>query len=277
MFDPELEINARLNNQQICEVFGCSPQGGMRRSKKTNSLVLVSNHYTSIYEDRWVDGLLHYTGMGQSGDQDLNWSQNRTLNESRSNGVSVHLFEVFGPKGTDYHYRGRVVLAGDPYQESQLDEHSESRLVWVFPLRPLDSTGEPDLSANELSSLQNHRRSLASKMTDSQLTNRLLSKPVLVGKTSVTSSVFHRDPLVIEYAKRRAEGRCELCDSQAPFLDKQGVPFLEVHHIVWLSKGGPDAIQNVAALCPNCHRRMHSLDDRQDIKKLLAIRSNDSV
>ena len=195
----------------------------MRRSKKTNSLVLVSNHYTSIYEDRWVDGLLHYTGMGQSGDQDLNRSQNRTLNESRSNGVSVHLFEVFGPKGTDYHYRGRVILDGDPFQESQLDEHSESRLVWVFPLRPLDSTDEPALSENELSSLQRHRSSLVSKMTDSQLANRILSKPVRVGKTSVTNSVFQRDPLVIEFAKRRAGGRCELCDSQAPFLGKQGV------------------------------------------------------
>ena len=65
----ELRKGMVLTNNQLMEVFGCSGQGGMRRSHKTNSLVLVSNHTKSIYSDRWVGDVLHYTGMGQNGDK----------------------------------------------------------------------------------------------------------------------------------------------------------------------------------------------------------------
>jgi len=43
---------------------------------------------------------------------------------------------------------------------------------------------------------------------------------------------------------------------------------LECHHVKWLSKEGEDTIENAVALCPNCHRKMHSLGLSKDIKKL---------
>ena len=49
-----------INNDELCEIFKCSTQGGMRRSYKTNTLVLVSNHVKSIYDDKWIDNILHY-------------------------------------------------------------------------------------------------------------------------------------------------------------------------------------------------------------------------
>lgn len=58
----------------------------MRRSNRTSTLVIVSNHVASIYDDRWVDDVRHYTGMWQVSDQSLELSQNRTLNESKSTG-----------------------------------------------------------------------------------------------------------------------------------------------------------------------------------------------
>ena len=39
--------------------------GGMRRSLTTNSLVIVSDHTKELYDDKWVDDVLHYTGMGK--------------------------------------------------------------------------------------------------------------------------------------------------------------------------------------------------------------------
>ena len=36
-----------------------------------------------------------YTGMGLIGNQDFHYMQNKTLYESRTNGVTVYLFEVF--------------------------------------------------------------------------------------------------------------------------------------------------------------------------------------
>jgi 5-methylcytosine-specific restriction protein A len=60
----QLQPGVILNNNELCEIFFCSSQGGMRRSHKTNTLVIVSNHIKSIYDDRWLGDTFHYTGMG---------------------------------------------------------------------------------------------------------------------------------------------------------------------------------------------------------------------
>lgn len=79
---------------------------------------------------------------------------------------------------------------------------------------------------------------------------------------------YSRSIYIAEYAKRRAKGRCQLCNNEAPFIDKKGKPYLESHHIEWLSSGGEDSIRNTVALCPNCHRKMHRLGLEEDVNKL---------
>ena len=68
---------------------------------------------------------------------------------------------------------------------------------------------------------------------------------------------FSRSSLVKRMALLRSGAKCEYCKKDPPFFDKYGEPFFEVHHIIALSKGGEDDIDNVAALCPNCHRKIH--------------------
>ncbi len=80
----------------------------MRRSLRTNTLVLINNHTKAVYPDRWIDGVLHYVGMGLTGDQDINHAENITLCRSQTNGVKVHLFEVFIVG--QYKYRGEVKI-----------------------------------------------------------------------------------------------------------------------------------------------------------------------
>lgn len=126
-----LAINEVVNNKQLCEIFLCSPQGGIRKSNRTNTLTLVSDK-TKLYDDKAVEDIYYYTGMGQSGDQKMS-GQNLTLAQSNSNGVEVHFFEVMKKK--EYTYRGQVELSGEPYQEKQKDQDGLLRLVWVFPLR----------------------------------------------------------------------------------------------------------------------------------------------
>lgn len=108
-----------FTNETLMRIFHCSPQGGMRKSNKTNTLVIVSNHVKSIYDDRWVGDILYYTGMGTEGDQDFYKAQNKTLFYSGSNDISVHLFEVF--IDTQYTYIGKVALAEQPFYENQPD------------------------------------------------------------------------------------------------------------------------------------------------------------
>lgn len=79
---------------------------------------------------------------------------------------------------------------------------------------------------------------------------------------SMTVTRFLRRADVRGWVLRAAEGVCEGCRTPAPFVTDGGRPFLEVHHIRPLMEGGPDSICNAAALCPNCHRRLHLGSDR---------------
>lgn len=88
------------------------------------------------------------------------------------------------------------------------------------------------------------------------------------GRRSVTASAFIRSAEVVKETKERANGICQLCKQPAPFFDKKGNPYLEAHHVIWLSRGGEDSTDNTVALCPNCHTKMHVLDLPEDIEIL---------
>nr|WP_245419013.1 HNH endonuclease signature motif containing protein [Phyllobacterium endophyticum] len=90
------------------------------------------------------------------------------------------------------------------------------------------------------------------------------------GKTKTTTTVFERSRHVRDYVVARAKGTCEGCKGPAPFLRSNGVPYLEPHHIRRMTDGGPDDPRHVIALCPNCHRRVHSGADGFDFNIKLA-------
>ncbi len=135
MFNPGLSIGQILKNADLVDKFKCANMGGMRRSKATNTLVIISDYTKGIYHDKWIGGVLHYTGMGKSGDQNINWAQNATLAGCGRNGVDVHLFEVID--AGDYIYCGRIELVQKPYTEVQPGEDGIDRKVWMFPIRPI--------------------------------------------------------------------------------------------------------------------------------------------
>lgn len=250
-----------LNNEELCDIFKCSPQGGMRRSHSTNTLIIVSNNIKSIYADRWEGEILHYTGMGSSGNQSLSFGQNKTLNESKTNRIPVYLFEVFKTK--EYVYQGEIELVDNPYQEIQ-----NNRNVWMFPLKI--KNGAPlTLDQKQFEQLKKNERTKTKKLNINQIKilaeERLNKQP---SRRKVESTTYIRDQRVVEYALLRANGKCQLCEQDAPFLRKDGTPYLEVHHIDYMANGGIDTIDNVAALCPNCHRKMHALENEIEYKKL---------
>lgn len=81
------------------------------------------------------------------------------------------------------------------------------------------------------------------------------SRSPAVRETSLTTK-YVRSPTVAAYVLQRAEGLCELC-GRASFTTDYGAVFLEVHHVIQLSQGGPDTPWNTVALCPGCHRELH--------------------
>jgi 5-methylcytosine-specific restriction endonuclease McrA len=91
-----------------------------------------------------------------------------------------------------------------------------------------------------------------------ELKRRADSTPDRSDPDQVKINRYHRSPAVVAYVLSRADGICEMCDNNAPFLRaSDGTPYLEVHHIIPLSRGGKDKPYNARALCPNCHAKEH--------------------
>jgi 5-methylcytosine-specific restriction protein A len=97
IFDPDIRPGTELTSKELNGVFQGQEQGGMRYSRTTNSLVLVTDHKklsgTSIYGDEWIDGVLHYRGTGQRGDQNIDFAGNSRLVHAAGADAGVHLVE----------------------------------------------------------------------------------------------------------------------------------------------------------------------------------------
>jgi 5-methylcytosine-specific restriction protein A len=250
-----------LSNDDLIRLFVVGIQGGMRRSRKSDLLLLVSDPFKGLYRDRWDGDILHYTGMAPTGDQSLAYAQNKTLAESVASQIPVHLVEAI--REGEYTYAGRVALVGKPYQEDQIDDDGNMRKVWMFPLKLIEGR-VPSLTIEQAIEIETAQAQLAHKCSLEDLKKRLKTAKQFPASRAAISFAFVRDAAVAEYTKRMAKGICDLCLSPAPFQNKRSEPYLECHHIVWLAKGGKDIVENTVALCPNCHRKMHIVNDKFD-------------
>lgn len=103
-----------------------------------------------------------------------------------------------------------------------------------------------------------------SKLSIEKLLERIKGLPKTRDPIEVVSTRHPRNAVVVAIALKMANGVCQLCGNSAPFTKNNGTPYLEVHHIQWLSEGGLDDPENTVALCPNCHRKMHVLNLESD-------------
>ena len=108
------------------------------------------------------------------------------------------------------------------------------------------------LKLNEIRALE------CKSIKKNKLDKEIKKVPKYPDKKEVVVTQYTRSPLIVEACLRRAKGYCESCNKPAPFKRKFTLdPYLEVHHIIPLSKGGEDSLENTLALCPNCHRELH--------------------
>jgi len=199
------------------------------------------------YRDEWTDGgIFLYSGEGQVGGMQF-VRGNRKVRDHVRESRDLHLFE--------YVRRGRVryidqMVCTGWHTRAAPDLHGNSREIIVFELTPASAFAaeqegpqlEGDVWAQSLSALR--KRAVASSD---------------VGRDPVERKQLmrYRSAAVRAYVLKRARGICEACGEDAPFRTSEGRPYLEPHHLMRLSDGGPDDPARVAALCPNCHRRAH--------------------
>lgn len=255
-----------LTNREIVLRFNVGNMGGMRKSTQLNLLVLISDPFKGLYQDRWDGDVLHYTGMGPSGDQSLTYAQNRTLAELPKSEIPVHLLEALEPQ--KYTYAGEVQLVDAPYQEQQPDDAGNPRKVWMFPIKLKSGGVIPALSVDQARAIEDEQARKARRLSMQELEARAKSAKKKPAVRTAQVIVYVRDASVAEYSKRRANGMCDLCEEKAPFQNRRNEAYLECHHVEWLAQGGQDIIQNTVALCPNCHRKMHILNLKSDKQKL---------
>lgn len=266
----DLIIGNVYKSTEYAEVFKCSYMSGMNYSTKTNTLVLISKQNNGCYNDKWDYNtkILHYTGQGKKGNQELTRA-NKKLLESKSNDTRVYLFEVY--KEHEYVYQGEVELVGLPYQVIEEDEDGIERYVWKFPLKKVDGSFSFPISEKQYLEIEKSKNKQIKKLNEHQIKEKALKVDGIVDAKQVITTNRSRNPYVSKYVKNRANGKCDLCGKEAPFKNEDDSPYLESHHVITLSENGPDVVYNAVALCPNCHRKIHVLKDPKDIDQLSKI------
>ena len=242
--------------EELSNLMGGDRQHGIVNAKKTDSVLVIMG--SENHPDRIEGDIIYYHGAGMKGDQKMDrLNNNLVLAETLENGKRVFLFKIRDDNRVEY--ISEVVLESEPTYEYVPEE---SRRKYIFRLRLVDSSPTSDGSELE------KRIESLSHLSKVELFKRMPERGPVPKRHPVTVERPVRDPKVVAYTLKRAGGVCELCGCNGPFMDANGTYFLEVHHIEFLSEGGEDAISNTAALCPNCHRKMHHIKDLEDIRRL---------
>jgi len=97
--------------------------------------------------------------------------------------------------------------------------------------------------------------------------NNVNSRPTQIEQTV---RIYPRNNTLKNYVKRRSDYSCEMpnCHYRA-FKKIDGEAYIEVHHVIPLSEGGEDSVNNTVALCPNCHRKLHYAGNKEELRQIL--------
>lgn len=89
-------------------------------------------------------------------------------------------------------------------------------------------------------------------------------------KATAETTRYVRCPRVIAAVLSFADGKCENCHNDAPFIrSSSNTPYLEVHHIKRLADDGSDRVSNAVAVCPNCHMALHHANNSRELANKL--------
>jgi 5-methylcytosine-specific restriction protein A len=180
---------------------------------------------------------------------------NHAILNSEKDGKEIYAFEYVRPGRV--RYLGEMEYLGHHETQSP-DRYGDLRKTIVFELgmvNEVDGEAEKQIEYDE--------KGLWRKPIDE--VRKLAEASVNRYATALErrSNVYLRSQAIRVYVLRRANGICEACGEPAPFMKADGKPYLETHHIKRLADGGPDAPDQVAGVCPNCHRRGHYGVDRE--------------
>jgi 5-methylcytosine-specific restriction protein A len=257
------QVGKKYNRWEVHDIFGGQRYGGIATPTEHPFVFLFTGESGEDYgyEDEFLpDDTFLYSGEGADGDMTMEGG-NSAIREHRKDDKEIHLFE-----DTEYpwivSYVGQFEYA-DHRWETLGDKRERKREAIRFELEPVGGAGikiengtPSSLSEEEL--FEKAKQSAPKEISSSS------------GRSGSSGGrSYARSEVVKEFALRHADGVCQGCKKEAPFVDKSGNPFLEVHHLHRRADGGPDTPENVIALCPNCHRHRHHGRDGDEFNQRL--------
>ncbi|WP_261152769.1 HNH endonuclease signature motif containing protein [Serratia quinivorans] len=252
----------------IHDLYGGQEQGGISTPKEFPVIFIFTGEIgeTHGYKDGWsTDDHFSYTGEGQNGDMAFT-NGNKHVRDHKENGRDILLFE-YNKKRTGVKFVG--LFECDSWNYTQcVDTAKKMRQGIVFNLFRVSSAQEVDNDTTASEVVQK-------KETLEQLRKKAIQSSMMTGQRKESDSKnswFKRSEDVKKYVLQRASGICESCEQPAPFKKKNGEPYLEPHHTKRLADEGPDHPQWVGAICPTCHRRIHSGADGKALNQTLMVK-----
>jgi 5-methylcytosine-specific restriction protein A len=241
--------------------FGGQQQGGIITPSQHSLVIIITGEegLAHGYDDRTRDdGVFEYFGEGQVGDMVLQRG-NLAIASHAADGKSLLLFRT---TKDGLRFLGEMVYEKHHIEQAP-DREGKQRDAIVFELRPLSAIVETseETSETEPPKTLEELRALAKAAAGINPAS----------KTAGVRNIYQRSRDVRNYVLARAAGHCEGCKTPAPFVRKDGTPYLEPHHIRRVSDGGPDDPSFVIALCPNCHRRVHAGADGEGYNSNLLV------
>ncbi len=263
--DQAFTVGQLYNRQKdIHDKFGGNRQSGISSCKDHPYIFVFTGKVgeTYGYSDGWDEGgVFRYFGEGQAGDMSFT-PGNKAIRDHVVTGKDILLFENRG-KGKPYKYIGQFDCIGYEFENTK-DKHGVEREGIVFQLTEVRS-GVFEADA------ENHQMDMEADVNELRKRAYSSVQPVKSHQVRDNKTVYRkRSEAIKNYVLIRSNGVCECCGTPAPFIKKNGTPYLEPHHIFKLSDSGIDHPRMVAAITPNCHREIHHGINGDQIDKRLA-------
>jgi hypothetical protein len=169
-----LAIGQKIKRAQLHERYGGRRQGGISPSRQSANVFLFTDRVQGIqhgyiYDGPREDGLFHYTGEGQRGDQRM-VQGNRAIRDHKAEGRELHLFDAHAGTAT---YLGQADYVDRYTADAPETGGGEIRSVIVFLLRLRDSKATSNPSP--LDALDNVLKKEVP--VEQHLTERMLIEP----------------------------------------------------------------------------------------------------
>jgi 5-methylcytosine-specific restriction protein A len=265
MFQVGKEINRR---QDIHATYGGQRQGGIATPKGVEAIFLFTSPsgeahgYSDGFRD---DGTFWYTGEGQFGDMTMQ-KGNRAIFNHKENGKEIYLFEY--TRKAHVRLLGKAECIGH-HMEQRPDTEGNLRKAFIFHLGlNIEQGGENGDLKTPFIDIDPKKISGKNRSLSELRCLALSSTEGIQSTTQKQREIYIRANAIKEYVLKRADGSCEYCSKTAPFITKVG-PYLECHHILRLSDGGPDHPNNVIGICPNCHREAHYALGKEEVNQAM--------